>query len=52
MNPPHIELDQAQIQSFLERVEPLLEPTDFGLLKTLVETIVFLSTLARSVTAD
>jgi hypothetical protein len=47
MNPPHIELDQAQIQSFLERVEPLLEPTDFGLLKTLVETIVFLSTLAR-----
>ena len=47
MNPPHIELDQAQIQGFLQRVEPLIEPTDFDLLKTLVETIIFLNTLAR-----
>jgi len=47
MNPPHIELDQAQIQGFLQRVEPLIEPTDFSLLKTLVETIVFLNTLAN-----
>lgn len=47
MNPPHIELDQAQIQGFLQRVEPLIEPTDFDLLKTLVETIIFLNTLAN-----
>jgi transposase len=47
MNPPHIELDQAQIQAFLERVQPLLEPADFTLLKTLVETMVFLSSLVK-----
>jgi transposase len=47
MNPPHIELDQAQIQSFLNRVQPLLTPADFALLNTLVETIVFLSTLVK-----
>ena len=35
MNPPRIELDQAQIQGFLQRVEPMIEPTDFDLLKTL-----------------
>jgi transposase len=47
MNPPHIELDQAQIQGFLERVQPLLTPADFALLNALVETMVFLSTLVK-----
>lgn len=47
MNPPHIELDQTQIQSFLERLQPLLTPADFALLNTLVETVVFLSTLVK-----
>ena len=47
MSPPHIELDQAQIQGFLERAQPLLTPADFALLNTLVETMVFLSTLVR-----
>jgi len=47
MNPAHIELDQAQIGAFLERVQPLLSAADFSLLKTLVETLVFLSTLVK-----
>jgi len=47
MNAPHIELDQTQIQDFLQRVQPLLSPADFALLNNLVEAILFLSTLAR-----
>jgi len=47
MNAPHIELDQTQIQDFLQRVQPLLLPADFALLNNLVEAILFLSTLVR-----
>jgi transposase len=47
MNPPHIELDQTEIQNFLQRVQPLLTPDDCALLKLLVETLLFLSTLVR-----
>ena len=47
MNAPHIELDQTQIQDFLQRVQPLLSPADLVLLNTLVETVLFLSTLVR-----
>ena len=47
LNAPQIELDQTQIQDFLQRVQPLLSPADFALLNTLVETILFLSTLVR-----
>jgi len=36
MNAPHIELDQTQIQDFLQRVQPLLSPADFALLNNLV----------------
>jgi transposase len=47
MNAPHIELDQTQIQDFLRRVQAVLSPADFALLNTLVETMLFLSTLVR-----
>lgn len=47
MNTPHIELDRTQIQDFLQRVQAVLSPTDFALLNTLVETMLFLSTLVR-----
>lgn len=47
LNAPQIELDQTQIQDFLQRVQPLLSPADFALLNTLVETMLFLSTLVR-----
>jgi transposase len=47
MSAPHIELDQTQIQKFLQRVQAVLSPAEFALLNTLVETMLFLSTLVR-----